>query len=88
MTPLKLAILSAVIGALPLLVALLAGFIAQCLGCTMDEGGTTPCLLWGRDISSVLYGMFMCGWLAMLTIPAGFMGVIGCGVWALIRRFG
>lgn len=88
MTPWKLAILSAVIGALPLLIALLAGFIAGRLGCEMNEGGVSPCMLWGRDIGPTLYGMFMMGWLAMLSLPAGFIGVIGAGVWALCRRFG
>lgn len=88
MTPWKLAILSAVIGVLPLLIALLGGFIADRLGCEMNEGSVQPCLLWGRDISHHLYGMFMCGWFAMLTLPLGFAGVVAAGIWALVRRPG
>lgn len=88
MTPAKLAVLSIVIGALPLLLAMLASFIAARLGCELSEGGVEPCVVWGRDISSWLSGLFMCGWFGMFTVPAGLFGLIGSGIWALVRRMG
>lgn len=85
MTPGRLAILCVGVGALPLLLAMFGAFVASRVGCKLNEGGREPCLVRGHDISPWLYRLFMCGWFGMFTAPAGLIGLIGSGIWALVR---
>lgn len=85
MTPAKLAFLSVFIGSLPILVAVLASQVATWCGGDLSEASVAPCLVWGYDISKVLYTMFMCGWLGMFSVPLGGLGLMGSGIWALVR---
>lgn len=85
MTPLLLAMLSLLIGFFPLLVALLAGFIARLCDCELDEAHAGKCIVCGLDISRTLYAMFVFGWFGMLTMGMAPIGIIVSIVWALRR---
>ncbi|AZZ91566.1 hypothetical protein EUZ85_12860 [Hahella sp. KA22] len=84
MTPLSLAILSIVVGIFPLLVASLAKAIARSLGGSLSEADCESCMLFGRDISPILYRMFVFAWLSMFTLGLGMLGVMGAIAWALL----
>ena len=85
MTPLKLALISIAIGIFPFLVSLLAILIANICGCELNAARAEKCIVFGRDISGVLYVMFMFHWLTLFTGGIGFMGVIAAGIWALVK---
>jgi hypothetical protein len=79
----------------PLLLALLASGIAGALGCSLNEGGASPCLFMGTDIGETLVVMFVLGWFAFWTLPLGALAlvawlVVGCVVtllgWRRRRR--
>lgn len=75
--------LSVLFAVLPLLITLLAAFIAWLNGCELNEGNPHPCKVCGVDIGETLYGMGMMAWFCMLTFPAGsFMLTINTG-WAV-----
>jgi hypothetical protein len=65
----------------PLLSALLAGAIADALGCGLDEGGATPCPFMGHDLGEPLVVMLGLGWLAILTLPLGAAALV---IWLVI----
>ncbi len=67
-----------VLGAGPLILALIAGGIAGVLGCTLNEGGVYPCPFIGHDLGEPLVVMFVLGWLAFATLP---FALIALGVW-------
>jgi len=84
-----------VLAASPLICASIAGAIAGLLGCTLNEGGASGCIFMGRDIGETLAEMFIAGWLAFVTLPAGLFAlamwlVVACVVvfvrWRLRRR--
>jgi hypothetical protein len=60
-----------VLAAAPLISAFIAGAIANILGCTLNEGGASTCMLRGNDIGQTLAEMFVLGWLAFVTLPWG-----------------
>lgn len=84
-SPLRLALLSILIGIFPLLISMLASSIAKALGCSLNEAGVSECKWRGIDLGPTLYTMFMFGWLAMFTMGFMFFGLIGSAVWALVR---
>jgi hypothetical protein len=55
----------------PLISVLLASAIGAGLGCRVDEGSASSCVVAGTDIGELLYSMFVMGWLFFLTIPTG-----------------
>jgi hypothetical protein len=57
------------IGASPLISALVAGTVADANGCQLDEGSIHPCIINGEDWGKDLYTFGMLGWLAIGTIP-------------------
>ena len=65
---------------LPLISALGASYIADAAGCRLDEAGTYPCPVFGRDIGEDLTFFFVLGWAGMLTLPAG---VAAIALWAI-----
>ena len=67
--------------AAPLLSAFLAGGIASALGCTLNEGGVSPCLFMGTDIGETLTVMFVLGWLAFETLP---LGLFALAIWLVV----
>lgn len=56
---------------LPLLCVFGSIAVADALGCRVDEGGTYPCMVFGRDIGETLNVMFVMGWFSFFTIPSG-----------------
>lgn len=75
-------IAGAVICLLPLAAVILAALLAGLLGCELNEGVQQACYVFGLDLGGVLSGMFVMGWLALLTLPllAGLLGL-----WALLE---
>ena len=65
------ALLILLLASLPMLSALIAELIANANGCTLHEGNSYPCHVFGEDIGDLLYTMFVLGWLMLLTIPYG-----------------
>jgi hypothetical protein len=59
------------LGASPLISALVAGAIAEANDCTLHEGFANPCVINGKDWGEDLYTFFVLGWLAIGTIPLG-----------------
>jgi hypothetical protein len=67
--------------ALPLISVIVGGSIASAYGCGLDEGNIHPCLVGGQDLGSLLYTLFVLGWLMLVTLPLGGIAVI---VWLVI----
>jgi hypothetical protein len=65
----------------PLLSALIAGAIADALGCGLNEGGASPCPFMGHDLGEPLVIMLVLGWLAILTLPLGAAALV---IWLVI----
>lgn len=82
MTPTRLAVISIVIGVLPLLIALLGSVMASLLGCEQNGGGISQCYFCGKDIGSLLYGMMMMHWLVIITGGIAVWGVLASVIWA------
>lgn len=59
------------LGASPLISALVAGIIAEANGCTLHEGFVNPCIINGEDWGRDLYTFFVLGWFAIATLPLG-----------------
>ncbi|HXT12909.1 MAG TPA: hypothetical protein VN873_15205 [Candidatus Angelobacter sp.] len=68
---------------LPMIPVALASAIAFLSGSQLDESGPHPCILFGRDVGGVLGDMAGMGWLGLITIPTGFVALIGT---LIIRR--
>jgi hypothetical protein len=66
---------------LPILFAVLAGFIGKCMGCSINEAGTDECIRHGIHFGSILNAMAVGGWLFLLTIPAGTIAFI---IWTIM----
>lgn len=60
----------------PLISAALATWIASRNGCTLHEGFSNPCVVFGRDVGEALYTMGVMGWLALATLPLGALVVL------------
>lgn len=66
----------------PLLGVLVASAVANAHGCRLDESGAHPCVVAGRDVGGLLAGLFVLGWLMLVTLPVGaLIGVAGVVVW-------
>jgi hypothetical protein len=68
------------IGFGPILSALIAIGIANALGCVLNEASAHPCALAGFEIGDLLAGMFVFGWMALVTLPFGALALF---IWAL-----
>jgi hypothetical protein len=62
---------------LPLISATLAEWLANLHGCALHEGDVSACVILGADRGDMLYSMLVAGWLALITIPAGLVLLIG-----------
>jgi hypothetical protein len=60
-----------VIALLPAISVSLTYVIASALGCSVNEGGATPCPFMGVDLGETLVTMMVLGWLGLLTLPVG-----------------
>jgi len=68
-------------GALPLVVALSSGVLADVLGCKITEGGAPPCIWNGHDIGETLVLLLNLGWISFLTIP---IAMVASVIWAIV----
>jgi hypothetical protein len=73
-------VLILLLAAAPLISAFVAGGIANALGCTLNEGGVSPCPFMGTDIGETLVVMFVLGWLAFVTLP---WGLAALAIWLI-----
>ena len=69
---------------LPLFAILVTATVAGVLGCEVNEGGPTPCLVYGTDIGEVLSSLMVIGWFGLLTIPL-LMALFA--VWAVLEAY-
>jgi len=60
-----------VIAALPVISVSLTYVFASALGCSVNEGGATPCPFMGIDLGETLVTMMVLGWLGLITLPVG-----------------
>lgn len=54
---------------LPLVSVLVSAAIAGLFGCELNEGVTNVCNIAGFDVGGFLSGLFVTGWLALITLP-------------------
>jgi hypothetical protein len=85
MTPGKLALLSLAIGIFPIGIAMLGAGLARVAGGQVDARGASGCVLFGRDLNSLVYTLFMMHWLVMFTGGFAVFGLMSAGIWALIK---
>jgi len=77
------------IGLAPALSVLISSGVAASAGCTLNEGGVTPCPFFGFDMGGLLANMFVLGWLIVVTGPlalAGLAILLILGLVTLYRR--
>jgi hypothetical protein len=74
------------LGVLPLLIAMLAGVIANLAKCELNEGSINPCVIAGRDVGKLLYAMGVGGWFTFMTMPAALLAAMIYSVYLLITR--
>jgi hypothetical protein len=60
---------------------MVAGWIAESHGCTLNEGSVNPCIVDGEDMGHTLYTMFVMGWFMLVTLPAGLVALL---VWIIV----
>ena len=65
----------------PLVPVMIAAIIAASRGCQLDEGSVHTCIVIGKDIGKLLYGMSMMGWFGIGTFPTG---MIALAIFSLI----
>jgi hypothetical protein len=67
---------------LPLGAVLLSAALAALFGCELNEGVTNVCSIAGLDVGGFLSGLFVMGWLALITLPL-LMCILA--LWALVE---
>ncbi len=67
---------------LPLVSVLVSAALAALLGCELNEGVTNVCSVAGIDVGGFLSGLFVTGWLALITLPL-LMCILA--LWALVE---
>ena len=60
----------------PLVPVMIASIVATSCGCQLDEGSIHPCIVFGRDIGKLLYGLSMMGWFGIATFPSGMIALV------------
>jgi hypothetical protein len=71
---------------LPMIPVFAAAIIASHYGCQVDEGGTHPCIVFGKDIGGTLYSMGVMGWFGLVTFPTGFLALLLYTAMVITRR--
>lgn len=71
----------------PLVSVLAASFIAGANGCPLDEGSPHPCLIAGSDWGETLYTMAVAGWLMLLSLPLGVIGLLVLAVILAVHHY-
>jgi hypothetical protein len=67
---------------LPLAAVIVSAALAGLLGCELNEGVTNVCTIAGIDVGGFLSGLFVTGWLALITLPL-LMCILA--LWALVE---
>lgn len=70
-----------ILALLPAILAIGSSIFADSIGCQVDEGSSHPCLFMGSDIGDTLNFLFVMGWLALMTLPAG---AAALALWAFV----
>jgi hypothetical protein len=70
----------------PILVSMLAGYVARSAGCNVDEGDIHPCVIAGRDYGALLYDMGTYLWAMIFTFFAAEAALVILLVTYVIRR--
>ncbi len=63
-------------GMAPVISVFIADTVAAAHACRLHEGVANPCIISGVDRSELLYSMVVMGWLALVTIPVGAVGLL------------
>jgi len=64
------ALLLVLMAFLPIVLTMLAAFVASVNGCRLDEAGYYPCVIAGHDFSHLLGNLGMTFWYAFFSMPA------------------
>ena len=69
----------------PAVLALIVGFLAGHIpGCQLNEGYAAGCVLFGADISGILYPFAVLPWLTFYTAPIGLLAILaGLVLWVV-----
>ncbi|HKT28105.1 hypothetical protein [Dyella sp.] len=86
MKPWLIYLFIAFVGLLPVLLAMLASAIADWAKCELNEANVGPCVIAGRDVGNVLYGMFVCGWFSLITMPAALLAAVAYSIHLWMKR--
>ena len=81
--------IAVLLGVLPVILALGSAFLAAALGCQVNEGGASPCVVLGMDLGPALAFAFVSGWFGLLTLPVaagGALFLLILGAVDLVRR--
>jgi hypothetical protein len=70
----------------PILVSMLAGYVARSAGCHLDEGGVHPCVIAGRDYGALLYDMGTYLWAIMFSFFAAEAALVILLATYVVRR--
>lgn len=73
--------------ALPFVLGILASGVGSVLGCSVNEAGTSPCIVGGTDIGETLATLFVMMWLGVFTFPATAILFIVAGAQFLQARW-
>lgn len=76
----------AFLGVLPVLLALLAGAVANCAKCQLNEASYGPCVIAGVDVGKLLYTFCVGGWFSLMTLPAAVTAALIYSIYLLVRR--
>lgn len=84
-TPGWLALLSVGVGVFPIGLSAFAVVAARAMGGSVDASGPGNCIFLGRNFGSLIYTLFMAYTMTFFTAGLAVLGLIGSGVWAVVR---
>lgn len=87
-SPGQLAIYSLILGPAPLVLPLIAELLTRMLGGDVGAHGRSRCLLWGINIGPMLENLLMSYLLLYISLGLALFGLLGSGIWAVIRLVG
>jgi hypothetical protein len=87
-SPAQLAIYSLIIGPAPLVFPLIAEILARILGVDLGMHKRPRYMFWGINIGALLQDMMMAYLLLFVSGGLAMFGLLGSGIWALIRVMG
>ena len=84
-TPIGLAVISILFGVAPFLLTVLAVVLARLLSGSVNASGANNCHLLGFNLNTFVHSLFMSYWCVLFTGGIAIFGLIGSGIWALLR---